>query len=206
MTDETTRLRQDIDFLRQMAERGRRGTILGGAFLLASGAVFGTASIVHWVALTQPSVGIAALTPYIWQGAAAVFIVFWLYLYFTRVHGRPCVRSENNSAFGLTWIACAIGITVECVCIWAAGSRLHQPQVVTLILPSVFAFYGSAWFATAAVTHQKWMYVVSAAAFGSALVLAFTTYGFSQLLIMGFALYLTLVAPGLKLVLQEPKP
>jgi hypothetical protein len=207
MTNDTTSLKDDISYMRRLAERGRYGPIVGGAFLMAAGVIFGTACLVQWAVLRYGNAGFEKLTmSYLWPAAWLLFGVFWVVIYYFRVHARPGVRSEANTAFGMVWIACALGITVQCAAIAAASFLLHATAVVSLIMPSVFAYYGTAWWATAAITKQRWMYAVASAAFAIALILAFMTYSLNQLPVMGAALFLTLALPGLKLMCNEPQP
>ena len=48
MSDQANGLREDVAFLRSMAEQGRRGPLLGGIFLAAAGLIYGAASFMDW--------------------------------------------------------------------------------------------------------------------------------------------------------------
>ena len=50
MTDQNA-IRDDIAFMRALAEQGQRGPLIGGAIMLAGGGLFGTASLIIWLLL-----------------------------------------------------------------------------------------------------------------------------------------------------------
>lgn len=197
--------REDISYLRRMAEQGQNGPILGGIFLLTAGLLFGTACLAQWWGLSYRPALAEIFTTYLWGGAFLLFAGLWAVLSWGPGRARGGCASEASKIFGMVWIGCAVGIILECIAIYAIGRKLHVPAVVTLFMPSVFVFYGMAWLVTGAMTHRRWMYGVSIAAFVFALVLAFMPTGLAQLPVMGAALYVTLSAPGLKLIRQEPK-
>src|SRR6266851_4853118 len=67
MSDHADSLRNDISFMRNMAEQGRHGPILGGAFLAAAGLTYGAAAVLQWLV----EKGTVALPiPQIWIGAS----------------------------------------------------------------------------------------------------------------------------------------
>ena len=55
MTDQNHAIRDDIAFMRELAEEGRQAPIVGGSILLASGLSFGTASLAIWGLNSRPS-------------------------------------------------------------------------------------------------------------------------------------------------------
>jgi len=66
-------VRDDIAFMRALAEEGRSTPLLGGAIMLTAGLVFGGASLAHFII----SISGAHLTPWIyptlWVGAGVFF-------------------------------------------------------------------------------------------------------------------------------------
>src|SRR4029077_8996561 len=72
MSEHTDSLRSDISFMRDMAEKGRRGPILGGAFLAAAGLTYGGAGLLQWVTETG-TVALPISPVLIWTGATVLF-------------------------------------------------------------------------------------------------------------------------------------
>jgi hypothetical protein len=203
--NEQTSLHEDISFLRKMAESGRRGQILGGVFLAGAGMVFGVASFISWAGRTGilPVQGWDEL--YLWLGAGALFIAYWLFMFFRFRVGTKGVVSASNAMFGAIWSACAGGVMVSfCTTLMVAG-RLSAPVTVNAYIPVIFAFYGTAWFACAFTAKRTWMYAAGLGSYAFALVIAALTADALQSLAMGVGLILLIAVPGFKLMSDEAR-
>jgi hypothetical protein len=206
MGDETS-LRDDISFLRQMAESGRRGPILGGIFLVVAGIVFGLGCVVSWLGYQNylPIQGWNQVT--LWLVAFAVFWVVWLYLFLKMRSTQAIVGQGSASAtFGVIWGVCGSAVIVCFAAVEIVVWKLDAPVVQAAFVPVIFVFYGTAWICNGALAKRRWMFVAGAGSFVFTLLLALlagTTY---QALGMGFGLLLLLTLPGLKLVSDEAKP
>src|SRR4051812_36060115 len=68
-------VRDDIAFMRALAEEGRTAPLVGGGILLTAGLVFGAASLGHYAVMS----GLIHVSPWaypvVWFGAAVVFMV-----------------------------------------------------------------------------------------------------------------------------------
>lgn len=205
MVDDDT-LRQDISFLRRMAESGRNGPILGGIFLAAAGVVFGLTCFVS-------GAGHAGLFPisgstelYLWLGAFGVFAAAWLVI-FLRVRAvDPQLSTTTTATFGTIWAACGAGIMVTFITTFVVAYTIHTFIVLNTYIPTIFAFYGTAWLASSTLARRRWMYAVGGVSFVFALILAFLVGTLAQIGVMGLALLLLLTLPGLKLVADEARP
>ncbi|GAA0539939.1 hypothetical protein FHS83_003776 [Rhizomicrobium palustre] len=203
MNDET--LRQDISYLRKVAESGRHGPILGGAFLAGAGVVFGLAAILDWAS----SAGYVPLPQgaqtWLWIGAFVVFALYW-FLMFQRLRATPKgAGNASTAAFGTVWGACGAGVMVAWVSTLIVAGVTHTQIVLTAYIPVIFAFYGTAWFASAALSRRGWMALAGGASYLFALALAYLTQNPLQELVMGGALIVLLTLPGLKLVADEAR-
>lgn len=199
-------LHDDISYMRRLAESGRQGPILGGVFLAAAGVVFGVACAVSWAVRSgvMPVKGWNEL--YLWLGAFAVFAVFWVIVFLrTLSRGRP-VAAASNSIFGTIWSACGIGVMVVFCTTLLVANRLNAPVVLNAYIPVIFAFYGAAWFASAALSKRSWMHLAGIGSFLFAFVMALLAENSLQLLAMGAGLILLLALPGLKLMMGETRP
>ena len=199
MSDQTN-IHEDISYLRNLAESGRNGPVLGGVFLVAAGLVFGLASVISWAVREGllPIKGWVEL--YLWLGASAVFAVFWVAAFLRLVRHKQAAATATNSAFGTIWGACGIGVMVVFATTLIIADRLHAPIVLNGYLPVIFSFYGSAWFASAALARRRWMFVAAAGSFAFSFLVALLAENHMQGLAMGMGLILLLSLPGLKLM------
>ena len=196
MSDHADSLRDDISYMRNMAEQGRRGPLLGGIFLAAAGLVYGGAAIAQWLVETG---SLHIPVPQIWTGATILFALIWCLLFFRlRGSGAPAAGLAQFG-FGMAWSGCGIGIMVMLAALAIAGSRLHQPQLMQANAFVAFAFYGTAWFVSGALSRQVWMFVVALAAFATTLLLAALIGTPMEILALAAGLVLTLAVPGIVL-------
>ena len=196
MSDHADSLRDDISYMRNMAEQGRRGPLLGGSFLAAAGLTYGAAAIAQWLADTG-SLHLPAAQ--IWTGASVLFALIWVLLFFRlRGSGAPAAGAAQFG-FGMAWSGCGIGIMVMLGALSIAAGRLHQPQLMEANAFVAFAFYGTAWFVSGALSRQVWMFVVALAAFAITLLLAVLIGTPNEVLALAAGLVLTLAVPGIVL-------
>ena len=203
----TETLRGEISYLRKLADSGRKGPILGGAFLAGAGVVFGVACFISgageigWIHLRGPE------QLYLWLSASAVFAMFWVFM-FWRLRGRSpaSVATNATAVFGTIWSASGAGVMVVFACTLIVESVTNSPVVLMAYIPSIFAFYGTAWFTSAVLAKRGWMALAGGAAFGFAFLMALLTNTPAQILVMGVGLVLLLTLPGLKLAQDETRP
>jgi hypothetical protein len=198
-------VKDDISYMRKLAEQGRQGSILGGASLAAAGTIFGLTSLVQWGVLSRHLPIPVDQIGNIWLGASALFAVVWGVVFQRVFKAGRTAGNASNTTFAMTWMGCAIGIVVSCAAIGIAAYLTHSLDMLYLVSPVVLAFYGAAWWSVAAVAHRRWMFLASAAAFASTLLLAATSGSLLQLPVMGAALLLTLALPGFKLMTEEAR-
>jgi len=198
-------MREDISYMRQLAEKGRSGPILGGTFLVAAGLVFGATCFVDWAARCGwlPISGWGFL--YLWLGAFAVFGLIWFALFF-RLRSFPGkAANPSSAAFGVAWSACAIGVFVALGSFEIIAAVIRTPIVLNAYIPMVFAFYGAAWFSSAAMGRRKWMFAAAAGSFAFSLIMAALAENRLQTAVMGVALLLLLTLPGLRMMREEAR-
>lgn len=198
-------LRDDISYLRKLAESGHRGQILGGMFLVMAGMVFGLASIISFAVrhfgLAIPGYSEARL----WIGAGLVFLVLWFVL-FQQIRRRGTLGNTGvNAMFGVIWAAMGAGVMTAFFSTLLVEQVLHAPVVLNAYVPVIYAFYGTAWIASAALAKRRWMYVAGLGALAFAFVMAMLSEKDWQSFAMGVGLFLLLVAPGFKLVSDETR-
>jgi hypothetical protein len=198
MSDQANGLRDDISYLRNMAEQGRRGPLLGGIFLAAAGLIYGAAAFVHWAVETG-----RINLPYgnIWIGATVLFVLVWVVLFLRMWRSPQVAVGASQFTFGTAWAGSGAGIIVTLIAVAIASAQLHDPRIMNVNALVAFAFYGTAWCVTGALSHQRWMFAVAVLSFAVTLVLAFALNTPNELPVMGVGLLLTLFVPGMKLTL-----
>lgn len=201
MSDENA-LREDISFLRQLAESGRKGPILGGIFLAGAGFIFGAACLID-LAMTQHWLPFQLGTLTLWGAAGGVFALFWLAMVFRMLAAKKPAALSTNSMFGAVWSACAVGVMVVFLTTLMIAHDMQQTAVLAAYIPVIFAFYGTAWSTCGAVAKRRWMYVAGAGSYLFAFVIALVVNTAWVSLAMGAGLILLLSVPGLKLVQDE---
>lgn len=204
MTDDQIQtIRDDIAFMKAMAEEGRRAPLLGGAILANAGAIFAGASVAHWSIasgrLDVPPLGYAVA----WGFAMVAFLVA-LGVLTARVKRQPGACTSANRAFGVAWSAAGFAIFAIGASMVLAAWRL-ETQVVGLLFPSVIlALYGLGWSVSAGMSGQKWLHGVAIGAFAGAPVLAWFAGQPEQYLAYAAALFLLMCVPGMLLMRKEP--
>lgn len=201
MSDENS-LREDISYLRQMAESGRKGPIMGGIFLAGAGVVFGGACFLDGAMQT-------GLVPFrigegpLWIGAGVVFTLFWLAMVVRMTRLKKPVSSAPNATFGVIWSSCGAGVMVAFLTTLLVAEKMHVPAVAAAYVPVIYAFYGTAWFASGALARKRWMFFAGLGSFIFAFVMAMLSATPWLILAMGLGLLALLTLPGIKLVLDE---
>jgi hypothetical protein len=208
MNDDANAMKNDISYMRTLAEQGRSGPIYGGAFLVIAGSIFGIACLVQWVILAANLPVTHDQCIVLWRIATGVcggaMAALFVRLY-SCSRKKPVVGNAPNSAFAIAFTGCAIGVIVSTLAIAFVAKMTHAPETQQLFGPIIFAFYGVAWCVAGAMARRTWMYLASAVAFSSTLALVVLAGDIAELLAFGIALLFTLVVPGVKLVLDEKR-
>lgn len=196
-------VRDDIAFMRALAEEGRRAPLLGGAIMLTAGAVFGGASLIHFAI----AVSGAQLTPWIypilWIGAGVLFGVIMQVLK-ARYRGRPGVGSPSNRAMRAVWQGVGVAIFALFVALGIASWKIDNPVVFGLFPSAILALYGAAWTLAAQMSDHKWMRGIALLSFVFAALMPLLLGDARIYLVYAAALGLTAVLPGVLIMRQEP--
>ena len=203
MNDQISTLRDDIAFMRELAEEGRSPPLVGGLILVSAGVVFSLASVGHWAIAT----GLVSASPWsyaiLWGGAVVLFMLS-VALLKSRAATQPGAHAPGNRAAGMAWAGVGWGIFTLMVCVqivcWRAQSLLPL-----MMLPSmVLTLYGLGWSVAAVVSRQKWIWLVALGSYAGAVVTAFFSASNDVYLIYAAAITLLITAPGVVLMRQEP--
>lgn len=98
----------DLAYMRQLMERSRRVTVLGGHYLIAWGVLVELALVVTWLAAT----GRAVMNP-LWAWAGAV-VLGWAYTFWSARRDRRVdgASSRNGFLVGIVWVSLGVAMTL----------------------------------------------------------------------------------------------
>lgn len=196
MTDDMKSLRDDIAFLKSMAEGGRDGGGEGGWILISAGALYGLASIAQWAALERLIPSMLALVAWV-----IAMVLFFVSLFVTRARTRR--EGGRSRAAGLAWQAVGFSLFIIFAAIALATWRTQSPLLINLAPCIVMALYGGAWSVAAVVTGRRWLWATTFGSFAAALISAWMISDHALLLVYAGALFLLAFVPGLVFVLGE---
>ena len=202
MTDGMQGLRDDVAFMRALAEEGRNTPLMGGSILVTAGAVFAPASLAHWgvvsgrMPLDPSAVGV------IWIAAFLVFMAA-LFSLKARIGARLGSAAGTNRAAGAVWA----GVGIASFALWGAfmvaSIRTEQWAIMDMFAAVILALYGAAWSVAGALSGRTWIKAVAGLAMVLAFGLAFVVGRPEQYLLYAAALVVVALLPGLHLMRQS---
>lgn len=201
MTDELKGLREDVAFMRTLAEEGRDAPLLGGSILVAAGLTFTPAALAHWAALRGWWGETPAAVNWPWLIAAAVFLVC-LYVIVRRLRSGSGVFSAANRAFGAASSGIGLATFALFPAFMLASMRTGEWIIMSMYPPVILAGWGALWFVAAEVSGRVWFRIVGGAAFLLAVVTAAFAGSAEQYLLYAVAIIVAALLPGLALMRQ----
>jgi hypothetical protein len=204
MTDDMQRtIRDDLAFMRALAQEGRGAPLLGGAVLATAGAVFGTAALAHWAVTADVLRVSPAWLAGIWTVA---MLLFYGALFAMRrgVAARPGAQSPGNRAFGAVWAGLGGALFVVFFAFAAASIRNDTALPMNLFAVVVMAMYGTGWFVANVMSGRRWLFWVGLASLSAAFALGLMAGEEAQFLAYAAALFALVMLPGLVLMRAEP--
>jgi hypothetical protein len=194
MSDHNQAIRDDIAFMRHLAEAGRGGPLKGGSILMAAGAIYAACAFATWAAAASPMSPL--FMPILWFGGTGLFFVA---LFVLRRKLGP--KTDANEAAGLIWAGAGWALFVIVLSLVLMAYRAGAGWILAAICPIVLATYGAAWMVAGILTKVGWMRLVGFGAFAMALVCGwyalevrtlFLVYGVSLLGLVALPGYLAM--------------
>jgi hypothetical protein len=190
MTDHNQAIRDDIAFLRSLAEAGRGGPLKGGSILMAAGLIYAACAFVTWGAAASPMSPL--FMPILWFGGTGLFFVALFVL-----RRRLGTKTDTNEAAGLIWAGAGWALFVIVLSLIVMAYRSNAGWILAAICPIVLATYGAAWTVAGILTKVGWMRLVGLGAFAMALVCAWYSLEMRTLfLVYGVSLLGLVALPG----------
>lgn len=201
--DQLQDVRDDIAFLRALAQEGSQVPMLGGGISIAAGLIFALASVGHW--LIAQKILVVSDWAYLvnWLGAGAIFGVVATLL-IRRTSRQPGATSAVNTATGAAWSGVGMSIFVMWLGMMAIMFVTKNSAVFAVFPVLILALYGAAWSVAADMSRRGWLRVVSWGSYVGAVLMGLLTTSPYQMLAYAAALVLLAVVPGIILVRQEP--
>ncbi|HEY3889771.1 MAG TPA: hypothetical protein VGL73_14425 [Caulobacteraceae bacterium] len=205
MSEQINILKDDIAFMRALAQEGRRVPLLGGACLLAAGLIFSAATLVSWAMAAKlvilPNfwlVGVWGVATVVFYGVFALLMVFW------RRAAKPGARTTANRAFRGAWSAGGWAMTAISIGSILTAWRLHSWLVFAAFPTIILSVYGAAWMISAVLSDRWWVRWVAAGCFIAAVGMTLLPSVQAEYLAFAAALLLLMAAPGAALMREEP--
>lgn len=204
MTDDLQQaIRDDLAFMRALAQEGRRTPLLGGGVFVAAGGIFGLASLAHWAVASGVVAASGLALMLIWTAAAVVYLTVLTVLLRGRMR-RPGALSPGNRATGAAWSALGMTIFAFAVILALAAWRLQQPQILDVFAPLILGLYGAGWLIASAMSERGWLKLTALGTYFAALAAAWLVGRPEQYLVFAAALVLFMAVPGVAILRQEP--
>jgi hypothetical protein len=203
MTDDVKAIRDDLAFLRALAEDGRHTPLLGGSILATAGGCYGSASLIQWLILS----GVLDVSPVwlfgLWALAVAIHLTIQSVL-IGKVASKPGAGSSANRASRDVWTAIGLGCFVLMIAVGVASWKARTDVLIGFAPSIILVLYGAAWWVAGSVSKLAWIRAVAVASFAAAIAMGLLIGSTWVWLAYALALFLLALAPGLTLMRQEP--
>ncbi|MHA7870779.1 MAG: hypothetical protein ACX939_00360 [Hyphococcus sp.] len=205
MTDD---IRDDLAYVRALAEEGRNTPLVNGKTYLIWGLIIGATALITY-ADDRRWLDLGALDGLgIWVFA---FVAGWaLSLFFSRrAYAKPGAATLGNRTAAAVWMAIGIVITgfwITLMFVHDDFTDIGVPPyfLFNLVFPLAFSLFGVAYYATATAARIGWMRWVSVAAWICAALSMVLMNSVHQTLVGGLGTLLCSALPGVILMRSEP--
>lgn len=195
----------DLTFVREMAEAGRKAPLLGGRFYLFWGVLVSVAYVAQWAVL-DGRFGLAEHTiGFIWIGFGVAAGV-GMPLLIKSLKNKPGRGAMNNKVESAVWTMSGLAIFSFAVGVFVATVVFSKPVWFWDFISAVaFAGYGVSIYTTGSIAGAAWMRIpatIALVAAGCVPIIA----GEPEVYLFGATVVIAVAAiPGLILILGEPK-
>jgi hypothetical protein len=190
-------LRDDVAFLRSLAETGGRTQWTGGAAFFAGGGLYGLQCLVQW-AQAERFIVLSPLATFLF--VTGITVAFAIVLTSIILHGRrtqAVTPSLSNKAFTMVFSAAGLS-NLALVAVFASVAIPRKSLDIWELYPAaLFALQGGAWYCAYVLRRRLWLMAVSVCWFVSAIVLAQFIGTATYVLIVALALFAFMALPGL---------
>jgi len=192
-------VREDIAFMRTLAQQGASGPIFGGSILLATGLIYAAASAAVWWATTRTP-DPAHWMALIWGAAFCAHAVSAAVLILRLKERRIGRLDRSNRVFTLVWNGVGFAIFACMISFALTAQVAHIPAVLAGAPAVVLALYGVGWTATAGASKARWTWPIAGLSFLFAIACGALAGNQNLALLFAVAILALLALPGFLLV------
>lgn len=194
MSDDLENAREDLAFMRALAETPAHPNRTMGFALMSAGLIYGFQTLVQWAAWA----GLITLPGPLYLGfvigctvvfLAVLGVIIWR-------NRQKQTKSVAGRAYESAFEGAGIANAIIVVFFVLVSVRQNDPGLWYYYTPVIFALQGGAWYVGFRLRKRLWLGLVSAGWFVSAMVLGLTTHSGTYVLIIAISLFLLLALPG----------
>lgn len=151
MSNEADRIRDDVAFLRDLAEGSISGQARDGAVLTAIGGIFALVALQYWAVDANLFAIPQDWRAWLWLDGVAPFLIV-LALIETRMKRG---RGPGSRAIAAAWAGFGLALSAAVIGLLAAAWRLGQPLLAAQLFPIIlFSLLGACWGVAFAVRRE----------------------------------------------------
>ncbi len=199
MTDSMRAAREDLAFMKAVAEDKGSPPQLMGAHLLAIGLPFGLNFILVWAVFAgQAPWWPKDLAWATWIPGAVVYLPVSVFLH---LRGRGSTPGPTARLYGAAWAA--VGLVVLPILAVMVIAQVKTQLPFAMIWPSLsFVLWGGAWGSLGIIRRKAWHGVVAVGSVATALASAALIGASESWLVMAAGILLVVAAPGAAIMLR----
>jgi hypothetical protein len=201
--DHMQSIRDDLSYMKALAEEGRRTPLLGGSVLVAAGLIYGVASLAHWAILAEVVQVHRAVLSIVWGVAVLAFLGTMIALK-RRMAGTPGAFAANNKAYSIAWSGLGGATGGIAFALIIASVRMNDAVFMGLFPPVILSVYGGAWLIAAGLSDRAWPRYVGLGAIAAALLTAWMIGETGQWLVYALGFILFAIVPGYVMMREAP--
>lgn len=194
MSSDHETAREDLAFMRALAETPAQPNATMGFALFAAGLIYGFQTLVQWAAwagyISLPGPFYLAFV----IGCSLAFLAL-LGVMIWRNRNKP-TKSVSARAYESAFEGAGVANIIIVLFFVLVSIRQSDSGIWYYYTPMIFALQGGAWFVGFRLRKRLWLGLVSAGWFISAISLGFTTHSQTYVLIIALSLFLLLALPG----------
>lgn len=194
MSHDLDQAREDLAFMRALADAPGAPTKVMGQAFFAAGLIYGFQTLVQWAA----AIGLVSLPGPIYLGfvigCTVVFLIILSWLIWRNRH--VSIKSVIGRAYEAAFMAAGF-INLTLVTIFTLFSiRQGSAAIWDYYTPMIFVFQGGAWTIAFRLSKRWWLGAVAVGWFGTAIALAATNTTPTYVLVASIAMFVLLAIPG----------
>lgn len=198
MNDQARAAREDLAFLRSVAEDKDPLPWVIGAHLFFAGIIFSPTAFLAWLSLSNIAQIPEWLLTWGWVPAMAIYVPVWFWL---NRRAGPVSLGPRKVTFAAAWTAMSLMTLVILACTFIV-SRQVGPEILMFIPALLLTLYGGAWMVISIVHRNGGFALIGVGGFASAIACALLFNQPTEWLIMGLGILGSIAAPGLSIMLH----